>query len=214
MKDLQMPIVRIKEKNILFVHIPKTGGETVERYLAQHGEIGFFHPWMNQTYYQCTPQHFDAELLAPLFPASFIDYRFAFVRHPLDRLVSAYKMRMGRRFRNGDDFPGFDEWFAQFSTILDTNPRVLDNHLNKQSAFIEETTKVFRFEDGIIENLNTVQEDLGVMFDFSKNIHRQKSHAAIKANISDRNIERIRAFYAEDFETFRYELEKAHFFAQ
>lgn len=209
-----MPIFRIKQKNVLFVHIPKTGGETVERYLGQHSEIGFFHPWMNQTYYQCTPQHFDAEMLAPLFPASFIDYRFAFIRHPLDRLVSAYKMRMGRRFRNGDDFPEFDEWFTKFSTILDTKPRVLDNHLNKQSAFIEDTTKVFRFEDGIIDNLKQVQDDLGVTFDFSRNIHRQKSHSDIQVTISDDHITRIAEFYAEDFAAFNYELDAARYFAK
>lgn len=207
-----MPILKIRETNVYFIHIPKTGGETVERYLAQVGSLGFFWPKMDQTLFQCTPQHFDVEMMAPLFPKNYFDYRFAVVRHPLDRVVSEYKMRVRTPFSKGRKIPSFEAWFMQVLTIMARKPRVLDNHMNQQFKFVDDTTKVFKFEDGIIENLKQVQQDLGVEFDFSKNIHRQNSPKDIVIEMSDKTILKIADLYAEDFEAFGYKMEDAGFF--
>lgn len=206
-----MPILKIREKNVCFIHIPKTGGETVERYLAQVGRLGFFWPKMDQTLFQCTPQHFDAEMMARLFPNNYFDYRFAVVRHPLDRVLSEYKMRVRGRFLEGKKIPSFEAWFLPILAAMKSKPRILDNHMNQQFKFVDETTKVFKFEDGIIENLKQVQQDLGVEFDFSKNIHRQSSPNEIVIDLSDEMILTIADLYAEDFEKFGYRMEDAGF---
>ena len=34
-----MPAYRIHNKNVLFIHVPKTGGTTVESFLETHGKM-------------------------------------------------------------------------------------------------------------------------------------------------------------------------------
>ncbi len=207
-----MPLLRVNQKNVLFIHIPKTGGASVERYLRQHGKLGFFLSDSKQQFYRCTPQHFDTEMLAPLFPNSLIDYRFAFVRHPLDRLVSEYKMRVGGRYKDGKSIPSFEEWFGRVRKRFAEDSRIFDNHINQQIHFVNKFTKVFKFEDGIINNLKQVQSDLGVSFDFSKNFHAQKPYEGVVVEVSTQSIALICDIYASDFEKFGYTLESTKYF--
>ncbi|MBL1435189.1 MAG: sulfotransferase family 2 domain-containing protein [Rhodobacteraceae bacterium] len=78
---------KVKNKNVIFVHIPKRGGETVERYLAPIGRLGFSgRKWIKHFF--SASRNIDTEMTASLFPKNYLDYCFTFVRHPLDRVVS------------------------------------------------------------------------------------------------------------------------------
>jgi hypothetical protein len=91
-----MPIARIGSKLVYFAHVPKCAGSAVERYLEQRfGPMAFRDPafyeqehgerWSNSS-----PQHIPIKALSRLFPASFFDASFAVIRHPVDRLASAF----------------------------------------------------------------------------------------------------------------------------
>ena len=80
----------------LFVHIPKTGGTSVERSLRA---FGWFEPLIVRAqhvtevrYLKATPQHFHADLLEALFRWEEINLAFAICRHPFDRMKSEYYM--------------------------------------------------------------------------------------------------------------------------
>ena len=90
-----MPIYRINNRNVLFIHVPKTGGTSVERYLGLYAQPALHNqgakllrPVKDATF---TPalamQHFHAELLEAMFPPDFFDYAFMVVRHPAARFT-------------------------------------------------------------------------------------------------------------------------------
>ena len=206
-----MPLLRVNKKNVLFVHIPKTGGETVEHYLRQVARIGFFHSNSRQRLFDCTPQHFDNEIYRVLFPAGFVDYSFAFVRHPVDRIISEYKMRIGSRFQQNKPVLTFSQWLEKSVKLLQEVPRYLDNHLTPQSKFLNPKTKLFFFESGIELNLRQVGKDIGVEFNFSEIIHRQKSFEGAKLIVKDSDLNTIKSIYSEDFLKFGYRLEDSKY---
>ena len=121
-------------------------------------------------------------------------------------------MRVSRHVDNGRKFPSFEMWFDHISEKLQSEPNILDNHLVPQGKFINEDTKVFKFEDGIIESLEQVQIDLGVKFDFTKNFHGKKSYGGIVVKLPKKSIALICDMYASDFDEFSYELEEASYF--
>ena len=94
-----MPLYRFHNRLVLFVHIPKTGGTSVEHYLRELGQSAFVHgrkiPGLSMT-----PQHFHARIYQRILPPSFYDYAFCIVRNPLDRLVSEFKMRRDADFND------------------------------------------------------------------------------------------------------------------
>ena len=63
----------------IFIHVPKTGGVSIDRYLHDHYDLGGF------------SGHHPAKLIRATDPEKFSSYfKFAFVRNPWDRLVSAF----------------------------------------------------------------------------------------------------------------------------
>ncbi len=99
-----MPIFTKNKIHILYVHIPKTGGSSVEglfkknkwqlSYLDKGGKKGGKPDSLNSIR-QCSPQHMHLEMLQTIFDLEKIDYIFMTVRHPVDRLISEYRMRKG-----------------------------------------------------------------------------------------------------------------------
>ncbi|MEM6391156.1 MAG: hypothetical protein AAF825_15040, partial [Pseudomonadota bacterium] len=82
-----MPLARIGDKILFFAHIPKTGGTTVEAYLAKKGAIALRSK--NRFGWAATsPQHMHAEVHIPFVPDAFFDVSFAVLRDPINRLRS------------------------------------------------------------------------------------------------------------------------------
>ena len=90
-----MPAYRIRNKNVLFIHVPKTGGTTVESFLETHGKsslhnqgVKLLKPLSDSFLTRSLPlQHFHADLLVAMFAPDFFDYTFMIVRDPLERLT-------------------------------------------------------------------------------------------------------------------------------
>lgn len=79
-----MPLHRIGDKIVLFVHIPKTGGSTMEAWLHDLGPRALRYPKKGEGLLT-PPQHFHAALLERIVPPEFYDDAFCIVRDPLDR---------------------------------------------------------------------------------------------------------------------------------
>lgn len=68
-----MPLFHLNQPPCLFVHVPKTGGNSIRNVVFKKDYVG---PWFGDS-----------------LPAEWQGlYSFAFVRNPFDRLVSAWKM--------------------------------------------------------------------------------------------------------------------------
>ena len=76
-----MPIVRINGRTVLFIHVPKTGGTTIENWLMGKGEVSFLASNKPPTF-GCSPQHFTFADFLYLFGRRSWDYAFTIVRDP------------------------------------------------------------------------------------------------------------------------------------
>ena len=79
-----MPIFRINDKNVLFIHIAKTGGTTIERYLETYAPINMhgrgrkiLRPYPDTFFGGALPlQHFHGALLETMFDFGVFRIRF------------------------------------------------------------------------------------------------------------------------------------------
>ena len=203
-------------RETLFVHIPKTGGQSVEGVFLQDMKLG----WKDRGTL-CMGQNddpaFGPEKLAHLFGSEYVGrghitqglfdryLKFAIVRHPYDRLVSEYRYRAGAQRRRGIPVLGFDDFLGlQFNEDYSDRAR----HMVPQVRFVMDQTgacivdHVLRFE--------TLARDIAPLFKriFGTALalpHRNRSpvgpphdlKAAQKALIYDR--------YRADFRAFGYD---------
>ena len=87
-----MPVAQINNKLILFIHIPKTGGSSIEKHLKKHSPLSLYGQ-MGPPTIPCSSRHFHGALLQDLFADTVFDWSFMVVRHPLRRLLSQYRYR-------------------------------------------------------------------------------------------------------------------------
>ncbi len=189
-----MPLFRIFDRLVLFVHIPKAGGTSVERFLSAAGETALLHGRKIRGM-SMTPQHIHASIYEKILPTEFYDYSFCIVRNPFDRLASEYIMR------NASEYT-FDEWVHKIFADYTSDEFIHDNHIRPQTEFILPGIEVFRFETGIRNIINRVALDLDL--EPPKEDVHQRMSPPLDITASEETLERIEEFYADDFETFGY----------
>lgn len=189
-----MPLFRVFDRLVLFVHIPKAGGTSVERFLSAAGETALLHGRKIRGM-SMTPQHIHADIYEKILPESFYDYSFCIVRNPFDRLASEYIMRTGSE-------EDFDRWVERIFSEYPADQFVHDNHIRPQTEFILPGIEVFRFEEGIRNIIGRVAARLDIEPP-KEDVHQRKS-PPIEISATERTLQRIEEFYASDFEAFGY----------
>lgn len=194
-----MPLFRLGDRLVLFVHIPRTGGTSIATHLGR-SSAGALVADEEIPGLRLKPQHFHAELYDLMLPPAFYDYGFCVTRNPLDRLVSAYKAHARAN-------ESFDLWTESVFDQYTTDPYLLGNHIRPQLEFLRDKMDIFRFEDGLEKAVATVTEAVGAQhrtFD----LHEGRStHRPVE--ISDRTLQRVAAFYKSDFDRLGYAVEEA-----
>lgn len=206
-----MPVFLDEGSKVLFVHVPKTGGTSVERLFAKSGYRTAYRDgkvgkdslnWLRR----CSPQHLHAEMLDQLLQLSRFDLIFMLIREPIARFRSEYTHRNRDNLRT--DSASVEAWTEQTLARYPRNPYMFDNHLRPQSEFVLPGCEVYRLEDG----LESMAADLRTRFGLS--LHPDVPHAmdrvkrtGVSSNevqISPRTEDLLREFYAVDFERFGY----------
>lgn len=198
-----MPIFKIAGKTILFLHIPKAGGTSVEEFLAGlSGES--FRMKLNTEGLPCVPQHFHGALMDKLFAPDFFDYSFCVTRNPYARLLSEYNYRMQHRHRPYRWFPApkFDTWVKATLARYRRQPYVYSNHIRPQVAFRIEGTRAFRLEDQVPELMAELGEVTGTAVPVA--LPHSNPSKKRETRISEATAALIHDFYRSDFDTFGY----------
>ncbi|MBY6127059.1 sulfotransferase family 2 domain-containing protein [Roseovarius atlanticus] len=196
-----MPLFRFDDTLILFIHVPKTGGTSVEQALRAMGGRAALLCNTTDGYARCTPQHMQAEILSAFVPEGFYDMRFAVIREPQSRLVSEYKMRRAGRKLRGMPLLSFTDWVDQTFRRYERNPYVFDNHIRPQTELIPEHTQIFRLEDGLEVALAHVARRLGRA---APALDRVRPGAPDPVEIPPATAARVAAFYRADYDRFGY----------
>ncbi|MEJ1160336.1 sulfotransferase family 2 domain-containing protein [Prosthecomicrobium sp. N25] len=201
-----MPIMSRKGINVLFMHIPKTGGTAIANAFRKTDvRVSLLSTQLHGTSphrFPCSPQHFHAEAVRHLFADGYFDLRVTVVRHPVDRILSEYRMHMRSVLAAGVAIPDFAIWLDFFLRRSREEPYVKDNHLRPQVNFVEPGTEVFRYEDGLAPVISRISEVLGLPRPPSAD--RVNVGADVRADVGPDCLARIRNHYAADFERFGY----------
>jgi hypothetical protein len=197
-----MPLYRFDDQLVLFAHIPKTGGSSLDRALQDMGGLRAFFAERGSDYARCTPQHMHAELLEIFIPDAVVDLRFAVIRHPVIRLISEYKMRRAATRERGEEIEDFGPWVEHVFARYETDPYLHDNHIRPQAAFVTEGTELFRHEEGLVAPVDWLARQLGRLPVALGHMRRSEPDPIRPEKAT---LDRIAAFYRDDFHRFGYD---------
>lgn len=173
-----MSVINLYQKYI-FVHIPKTGGTSIEAVIGGNGHMGVedFASMLDQNDDLCWDDFFS----------------FAYVRNPYERLVSTYA------FIN-KGMAGFEQTIAsKLSNSGLYRPQNLFTHINSTSSPIT----IFRYEN-LDSDWGSVCKKLG----WEKTIlpHKRKSNHLHWSQYYNNQLKKeVLNFYQDDFRIFGYE---------
>jgi hypothetical protein len=203
-----MPVFHHDGCNLLFVHIPKTGGTFVERQFKANGWRASFLLHGQQERHllrlmHASPQHLHWSQLCTLFDPAAFDLAFAIVRDPLERAISEYRMRSKAQVRP------FDDWLQDALRARASDPFHLDNHLRPQHEFVGPGVEVLRFEDGLDEALMArLSRACGRPLALHPLPRRADASLVRRADVVPGRaaLDRLAEVYAEDYSRFGYAL--------
>jgi len=190
------------EKNVLFIHIPKTAGISVRRWLCME--------CLMDGYWHYTAQRL---LTDGLLTQEQMDglFKFAVVRNPWDRLISAYFCNFSHAGENWKKFTTYHEY------VKDTQRRIgrfsVAEGLGQQEQhpFIYSydgkllVDEVYKFEerDEWITELKK-RFGLGEMFPAENVSHQRDSNDHHDMYPNDELVEIVGKIYKKDIELFNY----------
>ncbi|GAA3715408.1 hypothetical protein GCM10022421_23740 [Oceanisphaera sediminis] len=143
-----MPIFTKNEKNILFIHIPKSAGSSIERIGNDLGWRESFSirgkPLSELSVYRSSFQHLHAQPLSEILNLDAFDSIFTVVRNPFIRFKSEYYWQRRQHLTS----LGVDEWVEEMFSSYYKNSYIYDNHIRPQIEFIpkNQNVNVFKLE--------------------------------------------------------------------
>lgn len=209
-----MPLLSKDSKFFYFIHIPKTGGTSIENAARKGGwrvqMLVSGHSHRDMPFLPVTPQHFHGEILDKIFNFSEGLSVFTIVRHPFHRFKSEYYWQT----RQGLTNLYASSWISSAMGSCKLNKSVYDNHLRPQIDFLPKniSTTVFKLEEDGIEDALRLLHIKG-MPTWRKLINKTSREKISKKSIYTQDIEEqfeierraIEAFYLDDMKEFGYE---------
>jgi len=203
-----MPSYSIKNKNILFIHIPKTGGTSVERALNSISSSSSLHGSFDFPGIPVVSQHYHFSVLAESLNLDNYDYTFTILRHPLNRFLSEINYRLSgggflKRYLQLFCSNKFIWFFIQVPIITYIfmryffNPYFLSNHIRPQSHFVSHSLdRVFLFENGFDSILHELSSYISI-----ENLifYHEKKGKKFVSNLNQFSLAVIKLFYKNDF---------------
>lgn len=208
-----MPVFRKDGKNILFVHVPKTGGSSIDTVFRAGGyEMHFVDGQVGQGTInhlrRCTPQHMHGAMLRQTFKLNRFDLIFMIVRDPIARFRSEYLWRNRTKKHIPVHAAAVQQWAQKSFAKFDTDSYTYDNHLRPQADFLVPGARVYRFEDGMDSIVADLIASHGL--DLTPEVPRLRE-GTTNTGVSSRDVmlspeteKRIKQFYRRDYEEFGY----------
>ena len=193
----------LREKKLLYIHIPKTGGTSIEKlFLQENGSDLEQYPKFNPDV--LTGINKKGKTLNHLKLGEykeFVDiseyFIFTVFRNPIDRLVSSFNFQNYiRRQNNSFDFylDLVEEMNIQKLNTNKYNYLYVEPQINYFKGY--KIDKIIKFH-----NLNDEMKNICERFNFKNSLkHHNVSRKAITTeNLTQEQKDRIRKIYAEDF---------------
>jgi hypothetical protein len=217
-----MPYFRNNEIDLLFLHIPKTGGKTIETYFSRKYNITLNNDslfnnhqrrsieWFATKNVNITtnPQHMTYKNIYKYKKELDIDVDnikiLTAVRNPYERIISDLFWLKKMNINTTKE-----ETYHLIKSHINTKPNLLDNHNLPQYHFlINDNNELIQNVDIVkTETLNADMMNLGYYdFDKQKRTHvNEHSQLNYYSYLNDDSIHLINEFYDRDFKLFNYE---------
>jgi hypothetical protein len=202
-----LPIFSRDGVNILYIHVPKTGGTSVEDLFQRNGfAVSYLNrdvrPTSLNVITRCSPQHMCRQQLESIFNLGRFKYIFMTVREPYARLLSTFRMRHA----NPEKPVSFDTWAAAALERYASGPFVYDNHIRPQADFHVPRADIFKQEDGYDDVwVQKLAHKTGFTFQNPTMQRQMVSHKSGETpTMSDATRSLVRYVYAQDFVQFGY----------
>lgn len=196
-----MPVFTRENQKILFIHVPKTAGSSINKLFLKNGfEMSYYSEGSINRYKNlCGPQHMDQKLLKEEFDNKDFTYVFSVYRDPIDRHLSEFTWApwglMGRDIYTPELF---EEWCPKIFKEYKTNPYRFDNHIRPQNEFFDEIVDVYNFDTISSIPIKLCEKlDLKIIELPYERSSRKKDKEYI---IYEDTIELIENFYKRDYE--------------
>ncbi|WP_146344217.1 sulfotransferase family 2 domain-containing protein [Phaeobacter marinintestinus] len=208
-----------RSRKTLFVHIPKTGGQSIESVFLKdaglawrdRGQLGLGRNPDKENGPTRLAHLYASEYVAlgHVTQAEFDAFtRFAIVRHPYDRMISEYRYRAASWKRKGDPAVGFDDFirWTPEDEKLD-----IARHLVPQVTYVQDSEgrslvpHIVHLEQMAVEMAGLWQTMLGTIPDVP---HKNASKPKFGPGRQDLTVPQKRFLqdrYAEDFQCFGYD---------
>ena len=192
-------------RKIIFIHIPKTAGSSIEHLLRDEGkyELDFIGVRNGRS----THHYMGIELkmiLKELYPTY---YKFSFVRNPYDRLISEYFWcrisNVGHKFNKT-----FDEFLDYVEDVIKNKKffkPIENDHFIPQYSFLFFNKKlivnnIFNYED-----IETVAPLIKKRLKIKTSLQHLNKSVKNEITLTQGQKDRIYNLYQIDFETFNYD---------
>ena len=192
-------------RKIIFIHIPKTAGSSIEHLLRDEGkyELDFIGVRNGRS----THHYMGIELkmiLKELYPTY---YKFSFVRNPYDRLISEYFWcrinNVGHKFNKT-----FDEFLDYVEDVIKNKKffkPIENDHFIPQYSFLFFNNKlivnnIFKYED-----IETVAPLIKKRLKIKTSLQHLNKSVKNEITLTQEQKDRIYNLYQIDFETFNYD---------
>jgi hypothetical protein len=151
-----MPVFTKNGIRGLFIHIPKTGGSSVEVFFSGRGwEVSYLDQSSLDSresanfVRRVSPQHLHAKITLEMFRVERFDFVFSIVRDPGTRIKSEYAMRHPDRIDSSSVQEEFAAWLRLAEAEYKRDPMCMDNHIRPQVDFLFPEVEVIRLEEGL-----------------------------------------------------------------
>lgn len=200
-----MPFIELGSVRLLYLHVPKTGGGSLESWLTTHGRLHFHSVGVPHAL-RCTPQHLRMADFRAIFGEGYFTHVIMTVRNPFDRIASEYRMRAmiaGQGFWKAS--PTFSHWLETNLTTAASQPFHLDNHLRPQWDFFGSGVEVHRYEDGLESVARRMAEILSIPQAAPLPRVHDTSDSGVQVAWDAVDRLRVSEFYRRDFQQFGYD---------
>jgi len=192
------------DKKILFVHIPKCAGTTIEEAFSMPNKESMQCHYNKEPGYLVSTTHLKASEIIKKLGDVTDYYKFTTVRNPFDRLVSAfYQIQRNTYVPQKVKDMKFDQFVGYIKTI-DPIERcyIYDGHLETQSSFIDVGgIHIFKYES-IQTCFDFLNSNYGpVIFGYTL---KSANRGDYKLYYNKTTQQIVQDMYAVDFERFGY----------
>lgn len=193
------------KNRLLFIHIPKCGGDTLTFHMRSNGDEPFLFVADGAVMVNGhTPQHMTWKELLSCGWKTPSDFRIAAtVRHPVDRVISEYQYARVYRPDLVDSHMSPKAFLDDFLRSTYDASKKYDNHnlgllefLTNESEAIDQAIEVYEIHqmDELVSSLNLPKIDPRQR----RNVTQQKGDYWNSHGFDDEDISRIQEFYKDD----------------